>query len=165
MEQRFCFKYIYSNSTVKQRSQRNHSLTMKLFSNVINILKDDDADKLNTAKADFDKKSQTLRLEESWKAWKVKWHCSGESLPISTPWCGRSSAKLSTGSYKKIDARMAENIWSAKIYLPFMPSLPKRMNEPLLIFHSPPQYYRYHQQYRDALANTGHSPKSDWGKG
>ena len=26
---------------------------------------------------------------------------------------------------------------SAKIYLPFMPSLPKRMNEPLLIFHSP----------------------------
>ena len=56
---------IFLISTVKQRSQRNQYLTMKLFSNVINILKDDDADKLNTAKADFDKKSQTLRLEKS----------------------------------------------------------------------------------------------------
>ena len=36
-----------------------------LFTRHINILKDDDADKLNTAKADFDKKSQTLRLEKS----------------------------------------------------------------------------------------------------
>ena len=29
-----------------------------------NIAQDEDADKLNTAKADFDKKSQTLRLEK-----------------------------------------------------------------------------------------------------
>lgn len=62
--------------------------------------KDEDADKLNTAKADFDKKSQTLRRELA-----------------------------------HFDTVMREEFSKT--------------------------FDRYHQQYRDALANTGHSPKSD----
>ena len=57
--------YIFLFHSEAEVSTKPISDNETLFTRHINILKDDDADKLNTAKADFDKKSQTLRLEKS----------------------------------------------------------------------------------------------------
>ena len=57
--------YIFLFHSEAKVSTKPISGNETLFKRHFNILKDDDADKLNTAKADFDKKSQTLRLEKS----------------------------------------------------------------------------------------------------